>query len=116
LLVTLHERNGIVNLLNGKGLAGTPDFSVRGPMTNRDIERLKEQIKYETEILKMSSLVTVAIGGGSISLMLGEQTPLRLGLAGLGLIGTLALGVVLWRWDRRIRAILLTASEIKEDL
>jgi hypothetical protein len=41
-----------------------------------------EQIKYETEVLKTTVLVTVATTGGSIGLLLGDHTPLRLGLAG----------------------------------
>jgi hypothetical protein len=34
-----------------------------------------EQIKYETEVLKTTVLVTVATTGGSISLLLGDHTP-----------------------------------------
>ena len=41
-----------------------------------------EQIKYETEVLKTVVLVTVATTGGSIGLLLGEHSPLRLSLEG----------------------------------
>jgi hypothetical protein len=36
-------------------------------MAERDVERLKEQIKYKTEILKTTALIAVATGGGSIA-------------------------------------------------
>ena|SRR5437879_418767 len=36
-----------------------------------DSERLRERIRYETEVVKLMTLVTVAIGGGSSSLLLG---------------------------------------------
>lgn len=78
-------------------------------MADKDAER----IKYETEVLKVTVLVTVATTGGSISLLLGAHTPLRLGLAGVGLLVTLALVVALWRLDRQIRAFI---NQIKESL
>jgi hypothetical protein len=72
-----------------------------------------ERIKYETEVLKTTVLVTVAITGGAISLLLGDHTPLRLGLAGVGVLITLLLSVGIWRLDRRIRAFI---KEIKEEV
>ena len=69
-------------------------------------ERLKEQIKYEMEVLKFIALVMVALGGSAISLFLGTPTTLRFGLAGLGFLATLTLGVVSWRLDRRIRMLI----------
>ena len=71
-------------------------------MADKDIEQLKERIKFETEVLKLAILVAVAMGGGAVSLLLGEFTPLRLGLAGLGLIGTLGLLMTVWRFYQRI--------------
>jgi hypothetical protein len=44
------------------------------------IERIKEQIKYETELLKAILLITIAIIGGTISLLLGDPSPLRAAL------------------------------------
>jgi hypothetical protein len=64
--------------------------------------RLKEQIKYETERWRFLCLLTVAIGGGSLSLLLGAPTPLRLGLAIAGLLATVVLTLVVWRQDRHI--------------
>lgn len=71
-------------------------------MADKDIERLKERIKFETEVLKLAILVAVAMGGSAVSLLLREFTPLRLGLAGLGLIGTLGLLMTVWRFYQRI--------------
>jgi hypothetical protein len=41
-------------------------------VAEKHIESLKEEIKYETEVLKLATLVALAIGGGSSSLLLGE--------------------------------------------
>lgn len=51
-----------------------------------------EQIKFETELLKLATLVSVAAGGGSVSLPLGDPTLLRLSLAGVGFFLTLVFG------------------------
>jgi hypothetical protein len=42
-------------------------------------DKAAERIKYETEVLKTTVLVTVAATGGAISLLLGDHSPLRLG-------------------------------------
>ena len=70
-----------------------------------------ERIKYETEVLKTTVLVTVATTGGSIGLLLGDHTFLRLGLAGVGALVTLVLIIGIWLLDRRIRILI---EEIKE--
>ncbi len=59
-----------------------------------------EQIKYETEILRLIVLVGVAIGGGSLSLLLGELAPLRAILSTAGILATLVLAVGVWRQNR----------------
>jgi len=58
-------------------------------------------------------LVTVATTGGSIGLLLGEHTLLRLGLAGVGVLVTLVLIAGIWRLDRRIRKLI---EEVKEQV
>jgi hypothetical protein len=70
-----------------------------------------EQIKYETEVLKTTVLVTVATTGGSIGLLLGDPSLLRLGLAGVGALVTLVLIFGIWRLDRRIRALIAAIKE-----
>ena len=70
-----------------------------------------EQIKYETELLKLMALFILAVGGGAIGLMLGEQTSLRLLfiLSGVSLSILLVIGV--WRQHKSVRRII---SQIKE--
>ncbi|HXG20368.1 MAG TPA: hypothetical protein VNN62_14995 [Methylomirabilota bacterium] len=80
-------------------------------MAGKDVERLKEQIKYETELLKAALLITVATGGGSISLLLGEWTSFRLSLAGLGLLITLVAVIGVRRQDRMIRTLIAQLPE-----
>lgn len=71
-------------------------------MADKEAERLK----FETEVLKFTSLLMVGAGGGSISLMLGDPTLLRLALASAGFCLTLILGVVSWRQYRRIQRLI----------
>ncbi len=59
-------------------------------------------MKYETERWRFLGLLPVATGGGSLSLLLGEPTPLRLGLALAGRLATVVLTLVVWRQDRHI--------------
>jgi uncharacterized transporter YbjL len=70
-----------------------------------------ERIKFETEVLKFTSLLTVGTGGGFISLILGEPTPLRLALAGLGFVSTLLLGIIGWRQYRRVQTLIERMKE-----
>jgi hypothetical protein len=71
-------------------------------VAEQNTDRLKEQIKYETERWRFLCLLTVATGGGSLSLLLGEPPPLRLGLAIAGLLATVVLTFLVWRQDRHI--------------
>ena len=78
-------------------------------MVDKDAER----IKFETELLKLTAIAMVAIGGGSIGLLLGDLTLVRVILAGGGLLVTLGLVVVLW-WQRRyIRSLI---EQLKEQV
>jgi hypothetical protein len=45
--------------------------------------------------------------------VLGQTTPLRIGLAGLGFLGTVILIVADWSLHTRIRALI---AQLKEDL
>jgi hypothetical protein len=78
----------------------------------RNIESLKEEIKYETEVLKLATLMALAIGGGFISLLLGGISLLRIILAGTGILVTLGLIMTVWRQDRRIRTLVASMKEI----
>jgi hypothetical protein len=78
-----------------------------------DREQLKEQIKYETEVLKATLLIAVATIGGTVSLLLGDLTLLRLLLSALGIVVTLTLIVIGWRQDRRIRTLIHQIGETR---
>ena len=75
-------------------------------------DQAAERIKFQTEVLRFTSLLMVGTGGGSISLVLGEPTPLRLGLAGAGFFLTLVLGLVSWRQYRRIQRFIEHIEEV----
>ena len=63
-------------------------------------------------MLKFLALLTVAVGGGTISLALGEVTLFRVGLAGLGFLGTVTLAFADWYLHNRVRALI---ARLKED-
>ena len=81
-------------------------------MAERHLDSLKEEIKYETEVLKLATLLALAIGGGSTSLLLGGIAPLRIVLAGAGILVTIGMILTVWRQDRRIRALVALMKEI----
>jgi protein-S-isoprenylcysteine O-methyltransferase Ste14 len=77
-------------------------------MADKEAERLK----FETEVFRLAVLVALAVGSGAISLLLGDLAPLRLVLAGAGLLATMGLATLIW-WQRRHINTLI--ERIKED-
>jgi len=75
------------------------------------VDSLKEQIKHEQELLRLLWITAIATIGGSLSLLLGNATPLRSGLAGLGFLATLLLVVLILRQEREIRSLLRQMKE-----
>jgi hypothetical protein len=75
-------------------------------MADRQLERIKEQLKYETEVFRAALLVTVATIGGTIGLLLGDHSTLRLILAGAGIIVSMVGVLSVVRQDRIIRELL----------
>ena len=75
-------------------------------MADRSQERLKEQIKFEVEWLKLMAVAVLAVGGGSFGLLLGELNQLRLVLAVSGLLVTVGLMGDLLRQRRRIKTLI----------
>jgi hypothetical protein len=74
-------------------------------------ERIKEQIKYETEVFRAALLITVATIGGTLSMLLGTLTPLRTVLAGAGILVSIVGVVSVVRQDRIIRALIARIEE-----
>jgi len=62
-----------------------------------------EEIKYDTEVLRLTWVTLLAVGGGTASLLLGQLNGRRFILAVAGVASMLALMVTGWRLDRRIR-------------
>lgn len=75
------------------------------------LSKIAERIKFETELLKLSTITLLALSGGSIGLLLGELTFSRLILSGSGLVVSAGLIVALW-WQRRY--ILTLIEQIQE--
>jgi hypothetical protein len=75
-------------------------------------DRLVEHLKFETEVLKLTTLAALAIGGGTVGLILGPRTPLRVLFAGIGLLLTVTAAISVWRQQRSIRTRI---AGMKED-
>ncbi|MBI3245089.1 MAG: hypothetical protein HYZ50_01130 [Deltaproteobacteria bacterium] len=71
-------------------------------MADKEAERLR----YKTEVLKLLVILTIAVGGGSLSLILGELSLLRRVLATVGIIVTFALLLAAWRQHRQIEQLI----------
>ena len=78
-------------------------------MTNREL--VAERLKFETEVLKLLVLLGVALGGGSLGLLIGKLTGLKLVLAGIGLPITVMIIIMVVRQYMKIRAIIKRAEE-----
>lgn len=74
-------------------------------------DKTAERIKYKTEVLKILLVLTLAVGGGSLSLVLGELSQIRVSLATVGILVTLLLLLASWRQHRRIERLI---EEIEE--
>lgn len=75
-------------------------------------EELSEQIKYLTELLKLTWLSLLAIGGGTVSLVLGELTLYRQLAAGTGMIVGGILVLTLGYLHRKIRTEIRGMREV----
>ncbi len=75
------------------------------------MESLKEQIKHETELLRLLWITAIVITGGALGLLLGDAIPVRILLAGLGFLITLILIAVILRQETTIRRLLRQMRE-----
>ncbi len=71
--------------------------------------RQTEKIKYKTELLKLLTILMLAIGGGSVGIALGTLTPVRIALAAVGIAFTAVTALVVaqqhWTIERLIENI-----------
>ena len=75
-------------------------------------DRSKEQIKFFTEVFRLTWVSLIAVGGGTLSLVLGEPTGLKIVVAVLGFSALISLGVGLQTLQGYIRRLIV---QIKED-
>lgn len=75
---------------------------------------LTETMKYYTEVFRLVWVSILAIGGGSISLLFGELTGLRLIIAIGGFLIVVSLLEVLRRLNRQIAGLLTKLRESKD--
>ena len=74
---------------------------------------LTETIKYYTEVFRLVWVSALAVGGGAIGLILGEQTSVRVVLAITALLLVVLLLEILRRLNRHIEALLKKLVEVK---
>lgn len=74
-------------------------------------EATTERLKFLTELLRFAFVALLAIGGGTLGLLLGPHDPLHLGFALAGITASLGLGVVIWTLARRMHRILVQIEE-----
>ena len=77
-------------------------------MTDREL--VAERLKFETEVLKLLVLLWIALGGGSLSLVAGGLTGMKLLLAGLGLFIMVVVIFMSIRQYMKIRSIIERAE------
>ena len=75
-------------------------------------EYLTERSRYLIDLLRLSCLLLLAVGGGTISLMLGEPRTLKTLLAAVGAALIIGLVTFVWFLDNRIRATLEKLKEV----
>lgn len=75
-------------------------------------EELSERIKYLTELLKLTWLSLLGVGGGTVGLALGELTLYRQIAAGAGMALAIVLVIVLGYLHREIRAEIRRMREV----
>jgi len=74
-------------------------------------DQLKEEIKLFTEILRPVWVSALGIGGGTVGLVLGDLSALRIIFAATGFAIVTGLAIVLQRLPRYIRGLI---SQLKE--
>ena len=75
-------------------------------------EELSEKIKYLTQLLKLTWVSLLAVGGGAVGLVLGDLTLYRKFAAGAGLLLVTILVLVLGDLHRSIRTEIQRLREL----
>ena len=74
-------------------------------------EAITERLKFLTELLRFAFVSLLAIGGGTLGLLLGTQDLLHLGFALAGIGASLSLGIVIWVLAKRMQRLLIQLEE-----
>lgn len=73
---------------------------------------LTERIKYFSDLLKLSCVFLIAIGSGTVSLFLGDFSPIRILLATVGTSLIIVFVTACWQIDIRIRMLIEKLKEV----
>lgn len=74
-------------------------------------DRLKEDIKFKTEIYRLLWITILGSGGGTVSLIVGGLTPVKVVFAAGGLTGILILIAFMQRLHQDIRGLIAQLEE-----
>jgi len=74
-------------------------------------DQLKEEIKLSTELLRLVWVSALGIGGGTVGLVLGDLSALRILFAATGFAIVAGLGLVRQRLHRHIRGLIAQLKE-----
>ena len=69
-------------------------------------DEVKEKIKLETEVLRYLALIGIALGSGTLSILLGLPTGLRFLLALTGIPVTMGVAYRTWRQYLKINSMI----------
>ncbi len=69
-------------------------------------DQVKERIKLETELLRYLALIGIALGSGTLSILVGLPTGLRFVLANVGILGTMGIAYLSWRQYLKISGVI----------
>ena len=69
-------------------------------------DEAKEQMKLETDMFRFLVIIGIALGGGTLGILTGLPSGIRLLLAGVGMITTLGIGLVSWRQYEKIKRLI----------
>ena len=74
-------------------------------------EILKEEIKFLTEVFRLLWITLLGVGGGTISLGIGERTALKGALTVAGVVTFVLLGAVVQKLQQHIRRLIAQIAE-----
>ncbi len=75
-------------------------------------ERLNEEIKYAVELLRLIWLSLLAVGSGTVGLLLGELNVRKIWAASIGAIFMVLFAGVILHLHRRLRGLIARLEEV----